>query len=398
MGPPEPPPNPWKNGSPWLHENGSPLDPFYGSPLWFWELFINNVMLRFKQYLIERSGHSGISNQIQNVLDLVGLDANTKKTLTDLQTDLDSTDRSYRQEKGYDSASRARQSEYAQRMRDIESQVRSIGDSRPIRNLDSENMRVRYQTSMDTEIDPKLPADLQQLQRNIRGAAFEKQGYVAPHEQITGRPPISPSTPRLSDLEELERMGVVDAKNYRSDERGVLYRPGTLPSEEQRRATALKAQDVANIGGGPVSGNNPEAKQQRSDALRDYYTKSGKYAGRHTGITPDETGQQFIAPPRNWRSLGAAGRNLGAAGMAAAGSIAGSALTQGVQATTDVLGMVGNTPTGKDRMQIEKSFNSDMGLGFDLGPDGELVMDPAGREAARKRQQQGIQFPSMFQK
>jgi phage shock protein PspC (stress-responsive transcriptional regulator) len=25
MGPPEPPPNPWKNGSPWLHENGSPL-------------------------------------------------------------------------------------------------------------------------------------------------------------------------------------------------------------------------------------------------------------------------------------------------------------------------------------------------------------------------------------
>jgi len=252
-------------------------------------------MLRFKQYLIERSGHSGISNQIQNVLDLIGLDANTKKTLTDLQTDLDSTDRSYRQEKGYDSASRARQSEYAQRMRDIESEVRSIGDSRPIRNLDSENMRVRYQTSMDTEIDPKLPADLQQLQRNIRGAAFEKEGYVAPHEQITGRPPISASTPRLSDLEELERMGVVNAKNYRSDERGVLYRPGTLPSEEQRRATALKAQDVANIGGGPVSGNNPEAKQQRSDALRDYYTKSGKYAGRLTGIIPDETGQQFIA-------------------------------------------------------------------------------------------------------
>ena len=91
-------------------------------------------------------------------------------------------------------------------------------------------------------------------------------------------------------------------------------------------------------------------------------------------------------------------KNLGAAGLAAAGSIVGGALTQGVQAGTDVLGMVGRTPEGKDRMQIEKSFNSDMGLGFDVGPDGELVADPAGREAARKRQQQGINFPSMFQK
>jgi hypothetical protein len=89
---------------------------------------------------------------------------------------------------------------------------------------------------------------------------------------------------------------------------------------------------------------------------------------------------------------------LGAAGLAAAGSIAGSALTQGVQAATDVIGMVGNTPTGKDRMQIEKSFNSDLGLGFDLNPDGELEMNPAGREAVRKRQQQGTNFPSMFEK
>jgi hypothetical protein len=369
-------------------------------------------MLRFKQYLIERSGHSGISNQIQNVLDLVGLDTNTKKTLTDLQTDLDSTDRSYRQEKGYDSVSRGRQSEYAQRMRDIESQVRSIGDSDPIRNLGSQNMRVRYDTGIDTEINPKLPADLQQLQRNIRGAAFEKQGYVAPHEQVTGRSQVGAWSPRLSDLEELEKMGVVDAKNYRSDERGVLYRPGTLPSEEQRRATALKAQDVANIGGGLSTANTPEAKQFRSDALRDYYTKSGKYVGRSQDTRIPEYGSRFserqLGIDNTYRPVDFgkstvskvtdAAKNLGAAGMAAAGSIAGSALTQGVQAATDVLGMVGNTPTGKDRMQIEKSFNSDMGLGFDLGPDGELVMDPAGREAARKRQQQGIQFPSMFQK
>ena len=89
-------------------------------------------------------------------------------------------------------------------------------------------------------------------------------------------------------------------------------------------------------------------------------------------------------------------QQLGAAGLAAAGAITGSALTQGVQAATDVLGMAGAPPTAKDRMQIEKDFQSDFGLQFDLTPDGELEMNPAGREAARKRQNRGINFSSMF--
>jgi hypothetical protein len=42
-------------------------------------------------------------------------------------------------------------------------------------------------------------------------------------------------------------------------------------------------------------------------------------------------------------------------------------------------------------------FNQ-LGLEFDLGQDGELEMNPAGREAARKRQNRGINFPSMFRK
>ena len=89
-------------------------------------------------------------------------------------------------------------------------------------------------------------------------------------------------------------------------------------------------------------------------------------------------------------------KNLGAAGLATAGAIAGSALTQGVQGATDVLGMVGTLPAPKDRMQIEKGFQSDIGLEFDLSPEGELEMNPAGREAVRKRQNRGINFPSMF--
>jgi hypothetical protein len=49
-------------------------------------------------------------------------------------------------------------------------------------------------------------------------------------------------------------------------------------------------------------------------------------------------------------------------------------------------------------MQIEKQYHSDIGLEFDLSPEGELEMNPAGREAARKRQNRGINFPSMFRK
>ena len=89
-------------------------------------------------------------------------------------------------------------------------------------------------------------------------------------------------------------------------------------------------------------------------------------------------------------------KNIGAGGLAVAGAITGSALTQGVQAATDVLGMLGTTPMPKDRMQVEKTFNSDIGMGFNLSPEGELEADPQGREAARKRQQRGVNFGSMF--
>lgn len=89
-------------------------------------------------------------------------------------------------------------------------------------------------------------------------------------------------------------------------------------------------------------------------------------------------------------------KNVSAAGLAAAGSVAGAALTQGVQAATDVLGMMGTTPAPKDRMQVEKDYGSDIGLGFNLTPEGELEADPQGREAARKRQQRGVNFGSMF--
>jgi len=75
-------------------------------------------------------------------------------------------------------------------------------------------------------------------------------------------------------------LGVVDAKIFRPDERGVLYRPGPLPSEEERRAKAIRATDAANVGGGSVVANTPEAKEFRSNALRDHYARTGKAVGK----------------------------------------------------------------------------------------------------------------------
>lgn len=197
-------------------------------------------------------------------------------------------------------------------------------------NHEREVRHLRSITDMTSEIDQTLSADMQKIQRDIRASEFEKAGLVPPHEQVTDRVRSGVNSPKLSDLEELEKMGVVDAKNYRVDERGVLYRPGPLPSEEQRRATAIKAVDVANAGGGTTIPNTPEAKQFRSDALRAYYNspKSAKYSERPQNwsnnaiILPDETGQQIIPPPQTpGTPLRASGTALKAAGKAALKSL-----------------------------------------------------------------------------
>ena len=89
--------------------------------------------------------------------------------------------------------------------------------------------------------------------------------------------------------------------------------------------------------------------------------------------------------------------SVGAAGAAAAGTLLGSALTQGAQAGMNVIGLAGMPPGPKERMQVEKTFNSDVGLGFDLSPEGELIGSPEGFKAVAQRRKQGTNFPSMFQ-
>lgn len=89
-------------------------------------------------------------------------------------------------------------------------------------------------------------------------------------------------------------------------------------------------------------------------------------------------------------------KNIGAAGLATASAVASGALTQGVQAASDVMAGLLTPPAPKDRMQVEKTFNSDIGLAFDLSPDGELVANQAGMKAVRDRQSKGVNFPTVY--
>lgn len=89
-------------------------------------------------------------------------------------------------------------------------------------------------------------------------------------------------------------------------------------------------------------------------------------------------------------------RAIGAAGLATAAGVAGGALSQGVEAATNVVGGLLTPPAPKDRMFGEKTFNSDVGLAFDLTPDGELEASPAGMKAVRDRQAKGVSFSTLY--
>lgn len=89
-------------------------------------------------------------------------------------------------------------------------------------------------------------------------------------------------------------------------------------------------------------------------------------------------------------------RNIGAGGLAVASAVAGGVLSQGAEAATTVMGGMLTPPAPKERMQGEKTYNSDVGVAFDLSPEGELVASPEGMKAVRERQAKGINFPTVY--
>lgn len=82
--------------------------------------------------------------------------------------------------------------------------------------------------------------------------------------------------------------------------------------------------------------------------------------------------------------------------MAGVGSAVVGGMAAGAGAALNTMAGLLTGPANKDRMYMEKMTNSDMGLGFDLGPDGELEASPAGLKAARERQKTGFNFPTWY--
>jgi len=89
-------------------------------------------------------------------------------------------------------------------------------------------------------------------------------------------------------------------------------------------------------------------------------------------------------------------RSIGAAGIATAGAIAGSALTQGAQAASDVVGGLLTPPAPRERMEGEKAYETDVGIAFDLSPEGELIASPEGFETVRRRIKSGTSYPTAY--
>jgi len=86
--------------------------------------------------------------------------------------------------------------------------------------------------------------------------------------------------------------------------------------------------------------------------------------------------------------------SIGAAGIAGAGAMVGSALTQGVQAASNAMGGLLTMPPARTRMEREKDLQSDVGLAFDIDPDNELMASPEGFKAVAARQKEGRGFPT----
>ena len=78
----------------------------------------------------------------------------------------------------------------------------------------------------------------------------------------------------------------------------------------------------------------------------------------------------------------------------------GSAVVGGMAAAAPAAidSMVGllHPPDNRTRQQMEKMFQSDAGLAFNITPEGELEGDPAGFKAVRERQKRGEWFPTYY--
>lgn len=82
--------------------------------------------------------------------------------------------------------------------------------------------------------------------------------------------------------------------------------------------------------------------------------------------------------------------------MAGVGGAVAGGMAAAAPAALDSMAGLLNPPPNITRQTMEKMTNSDAGLAFDVGPDGELVANQAGMKAVRDRQKKGVSFPTYY--
>lgn len=82
--------------------------------------------------------------------------------------------------------------------------------------------------------------------------------------------------------------------------------------------------------------------------------------------------------------------------MAGVGGAVAGGMAAAAPAALDSMAGLLNPPPNITRQTMEKMTNSDAGLAFDVGPDGELVANQAGMKAVRDRQKKGASFPTYY--
>jgi len=82
---------------------------------------------------------------------------------------------------------------------------------------------------------------------------------------------------------------------------------------------------------------------------------------------------------------------MGGVGSSVVGGMLGAA-----PASLETMAGLLHPPPNRIRQQMEKMFQSDAGLAFNVTPEGELEGDPAGFKAVRERQKKGEYFPTYY--
>jgi len=264
--------------------------------------------------------------------------------------------------------------------------------------------KVETQPDLPGELSDKVRSSLSyntdiEKEANARAVAAGEEAQLS--QNIGARRRIS-FDPKIADFElEYEKSGGIlnppELRNIEARARSAGRDALNSTLKYERASTDYKKRDIFNL----------KNLKDREKAIREL-ENAQKYVEKRAGAAVvanqqnaegsmrDEYSRLVTSPMRERH--GRVQNTQAQVNQALLPSKSGMIGSPNTNLTTDMaINMMGllTPPSSKDRMQIEKDVNTDVGLGFDL-EGGELVASPEGFEAVRRRQKQGVKFPTAF--